>query len=114
TTSSGGGNAATTPSDVHWEFNGQTWQATGIMVRVGHLRDLAARFQQLADAFPPPLEGDSHTTNVAPGQTVTVGETIATAVGLRATKNVFFDFGVYDLRARNAASANPAWLAEHS
>ena len=76
----------------------------GIMHRLGHLRDLSPRFQALANAFPPAVENDSRTTLVPQGQRVTIGEVIATAVGLRATTNVFFDWGVYDLRARNGVA----------
>lgn len=40
---------------------------------------------------------------------------VATGVGLRdADRNVFLDFGVYDLRQRNAISADAAWLASHN
>ena len=42
--------------------------------------------------------GDTHlafTGTVAGACAVPVGEVIATAVGLRATTNVFFDWGVY-------------------
>ena len=36
---------------------------------------------------------------------MTAGETIATAVGFRTTNNAGVDWGVYDLRQRNAATA---------
>ncbi len=75
----------------------------GIMYRLGHLRELSSRFQLLADTFPPASETDSRTTNVDPGQAVTSGEVVATAIGIRANGNVFVDWGVYDLRAPNAS-----------
>jgi hypothetical protein len=84
----------------------------GIMHRVGHLRELTARFQAIADGFPSATEGDSRTTNVS-GQTVTAGEAIATAIGFRTTNNRFYDWGVFDLRQRNARSADAAWAAAH-
>lgn len=85
----------------------------GIMFRFGHLRDLAARFQAIADTLPPPVELDSRSTRVS-GVTVTAGEVIGTGVGLRdSARNVFFDYGVYDLRQRNAASQDPGWFAAH-
>jgi len=86
----------------------------GIMLRFGHLRDLPARFQAIADSLPAPIELDSRSTRVN-GVTVALGEVIGTGVGLRdSARNVFFDYGVYDLRQRNASSADPAWLAAHN
>ena len=41
-----------------------------------------------------------------------VGETIGTAVGY-LSGNFFLDWGVYNLRARNEASEDSAWLAQH-
>lgn len=42
------------------------------------------------------------------------GDVLATAVGFRnPPRNVFVDFGVYDLRQKNAASEDPAWAAAH-
>lgn len=85
----------------------------GIMYRLGHLRDLSARFQALAETLPAALEGNSVTRPIT-GQTVAQGEAIATGIGLRDRGlNVFVDFGVYDLRQRNAASQNGAWFAAH-
>jgi hypothetical protein len=49
-----------------------------------------------------------------PGNASALGELTGTATGLRNTSNIFLDYGMYDLRARNASSANPAWLAEHN
>lgn len=85
----------------------------GMMFRFGHLRELTGKFQALADTLPAPSELDSRTTNFTPGTMLTDGELIATAVGVRTTANVFVDWGVYDLRQRNASSADPAWLAAH-
>ena len=85
----------------------------GIFYRLGHLRDLSARFQALADTLPAAVEGDSRNTFFS-GQTVTQGETIATGIGIRDRGlNVFVDFGVSDLRQRNASSQNAAWFAAH-
>lgn len=85
----------------------------GIMHRFDHLRDLAPLLQQLADLFPPAREGDSRTTPVAGGRIVRAGERLAAGVGGPATRNIFFDWGVYDLRRRNDASRNAAWLVAH-
>jgi hypothetical protein len=86
----------------------------GVMFRLGHLRELSPRFQTFADMLPPPLEADSHMTVYQAGTTITDGEAMATAIGIRANTNVFVDWGVYDLRQRNAASADPAWFAAHN
>ncbi|MFA5909909.1 MAG: hypothetical protein WC815_14110 [Vicinamibacterales bacterium] len=85
----------------------------GIMFRFGHLRDLPPKFQAIADTLPAPVELDSRSTPIS-GVTVTLGEVLGTGVGLRdSARNVFFDYGVYDLRQRNASSNDPAWLAAH-
>lgn len=87
----------------------------GIMIRLGHLRELSPKLQAIADAFPPPVELDSRMTTVPGNQTVTPGELVATHTGVRDNGlNVFLDYGVYDLGQRNAASQNPAWLASHN
>lgn len=41
--------------------------ACGILYRLGHLRDLSPRFQQIAASLPPAVEGDSRTSPVAAG-----------------------------------------------
>ena len=84
--------------------------ACGIMYRFDHVLTLSARFQQTAEAWP--LSSDSRTTMTAPGQTVTAGETIATAVG--QSGNVFFDWGVYDLRRRNGSAAPEGELSSYA
>jgi hypothetical protein len=84
----------------------------GIMQRIGHLRDLTPRFAALAATLPAAAEGDSRFTTFS-GQVATAGEAIATATGIRANTNVFVDWGVYDLRQRNASSGDPAWFAAH-
>jgi hypothetical protein len=86
----------------------------GIMHRFGHLRDLAPRFAAVAAGLPQNPEGDSRAIVFENGIQVTAGEVIGTATGLRNTSNIFVDWGMYDLRQRNAAAANPAWLAEHN
>lgn len=84
----------------------------GVMYRFDHLLVLASRFQALAETLPP-ASASTVTTNFAAGQTVSAAETIATAVGFRASQNVSVDWGVYDLRQMNAAAQNAAWLASH-
>ena len=42
------------------------------------------------------------------------GEVLATAVGFRTNGNVFVDWGVFDLRSRNAASETSPWMNRES
>ena len=84
----------------------------GIMYRLGHLLTLDPKYQTIADNFPVAVEGDSRTTNVNPQVSVTAGETIATSVGItKGGLNVFFDFGVYDVKTKNLASQDATWAA---
>lgn len=86
----------------------------GLMYRIGHLYTLTPEFQTLAEQFTPAQEGQSQTQFIEPPIFVPAGTVIATAVGVTANTNTFFDFGVYDLRQKNAASENPTWAAEHT
>jgi hypothetical protein len=54
------------------------------------------------------------TTKLATPVAVKAGDLIATAIGHRVNSNFSFDFGVYDLRKRNKASADSAWAATHA
>lgn len=85
----------------------------GMMYRFDHLYTLSPKFAAIAEEFRQPVEGDSRGTKVNP-VSVEADEIIATAVGLKSNKNVFVDWGVYDLRQKNKAAQDPAWLAEHS
>ena len=85
----------------------------GIMYRFDHLLVLTPKFQAIADALPQPKENDSRTTNFDPVIPVKAGEEVATEIGFRTTKNNAVDFGVYDLRKRNAISQNANWTNEH-
>lgn len=84
----------------------------GIMVRIGHLLKLSPEFQAYADQLPVGAPGDSRTTKFTTNTAVKAGTLIATEVGFANTKNVFFDFGVYDLRQTNEASKDPAFAEE--
>lgn len=87
--------------------------ACGIMHRLDHLRDLSPALESLANLMPPAVEGDSRTIEAPPGMVVTAGAVLASAVGMPVARNVFLDWGVYDLRAMNESSRDPAWLAQH-
>lgn len=86
----------------------------GIRYRFDHLLVLSPALARIAEQLPPAREGDSRTTVVRPPAWVAAGEILATAVGIRRGPNVGVDFGVYDLRQKNAASGNPAWARLYS
>ena len=85
----------------------------GIMYRFDHLQGLAPPLQRVASILPPATPGDSRTTDVPPGFTVSAGEIVGTSVGFPVAGNFFFDGGVYDLRQRNPSGQSPAWQATH-
>lgn len=84
----------------------------GIWHRLDHLLELSPRFQALADTLPEPEELQSMTTSFPPGLNVSEGEVIATQIGIPGV-NIFFDWGVYDLRQMNESSMDPDWLDAH-
>lgn len=85
----------------------------GIMYRLDHLKTLTSKFQAVAETLPAAGEMTSATTNISPSFEVKAGEKIATAVGFSKNfKNVSFDFGVYDLRSKNAASQSSAYTSK--
>ena len=85
----------------------------GIMYRFDHLVGLSPTLQTVASRLPPPTEGDSRTTEAPPGLTVRAGDVVSASVGLPAAGNIFFDWGVYDLRQRNSPGQSAAWSAAH-
>lgn len=85
----------------------------GVMYRLDHLLTLGEKLQKIADTLPAAQPDQSQTTNINPPVAVSAGETLATAVGHTVNNNVSFDWGVYDLRQKNAASADSAWAASH-
>ena len=86
----------------------------GIMHRFDHLAILSPQFARLAEQLPSPVADDSRTTNFTPPVPVTAGQVIGTAVGSQKTNNVFLDWGVYDLRAMNAAAQDPTWKSQYN
>jgi len=89
-----------------FEFEGNC----GVSFRFDHLRKLTAKFEAVVSVFP--IKEDTRTDLVSPPVAVTVGEVIATEVGI--LNNVFVDFGVYNMRQKNEASKDPAWASAHS
>lgn len=85
----------------------------GLAFRFDHLLTLSSALQAAVDKFPAPKPDDSQTTKLNTALNLKAGDTIATAVGFKNTKNVSFDFGVYDLRTPNLASKNTEYAAAH-
>lgn len=83
--------------EVQYMFDFQS--DCGIRYRFDHLLTLTPKFAEIAKKLPDPKVGDSRTTSIEP-VSVKEGELIATAVGFKNSKNVFVDFGVYDLRGK--------------
>lgn len=70
----------------------------GISFRFDHAADLIPKIQEVMETLPEAAEEDSRTTNIDPQIKFTQGELVASAVGIKKDNNVFFDFGMYDLR----------------
>ncbi len=86
----------------------------GVLYRVGHLRELPEEMMALTLAWPEAKEGDSRTQSISPPVFLKQGKTLGTAVGIIKDKNTFFDFGVYDYRTTNAASASSSYKTVHA
>lgn len=87
--------------------------ACGIRYRFDHLLVLEPKFAKIIEKLPPAKVDDSRTTRIDPPVSVKQGEILATAVGLRQSKNVFVDWGVYDMRQKNQPSQDPNWARQH-
>lgn len=91
----------------------------GIMYKLDHLRELTSKFEEILDNIPMGSEGDSRTTVILPPVFVTEGEHVATKVGFENFpsgangRNVFVDFGLYDLRETNGVNYDSAFRAKH-
>ncbi|MBP7807564.1 hypothetical protein KA047_03660 [Candidatus Saccharibacteria bacterium] len=85
----------------------------GVKYRLDHLLVLTPEMQKLADSLPAAKENQSQTTDFTQEYPVKAGDKVATAVGFKNIKNVGFDFGLYDLRQKNAASKKSGYEAAH-
>lgn len=83
------------------------------MYRVGHLRELPANLQTIAEAFPAATTS-SAMQSIDPAVPVKLGEVLATKVGIISDGNTFFDWGVYDFRQENEASKAVSYQSAHS
>lgn len=85
----------------------------GVMIRLGHIRELSEKLSKIADTWPQPTES-SATHGVNPPVQIKKGESLGTKVGIIKGRNVFFDLGVYDYRQQNSASNVAAFRSAHS
>lgn len=83
----------------------------GMMYRLDHLYALAPKIQEQIELTPEAKVDDTRGVNFQNPITFKAGEIIATEVGHRFNSNFGFDFGVYDLRKRNEAAKDPAYVA---
>lgn len=79
----------------------------GFVYRFDHPRVLSPKIAEAVKNLPPATENDSRTTYINPPVWVDAGEIVATSVGI--TKNIFVDFGLYDVRKPNNVTPNPTW-----
>lgn len=86
----------------------------GIMYKLDHLLKLTVTFEKMFNSIPMGGEGDSRTTEIQPAVFVAKGEHIATKIGFEKSRNIFFDFGLYDLRKKNDIVYDAVFRAEHS
>ncbi|MBI5045323.1 MAG: hypothetical protein HZC02_05365 [Candidatus Levybacteria bacterium] len=91
----------------------------GIMVMHDHLLILSPKLQAVFDKLPLNKNGDSRTTYISPKVYIKKGEVLALKIGYEKfpggykNKNVFVDFGLYDLRKTNGIDYNSLFLAKH-
>lgn len=89
----------------------------GIMYSLGHLLELTPKFLAIINTLPL-IDDDAegfHVTqfyDVDPPVPVTAGEALATKAGYAIPHNVFFDFGVFDLRHPNGFTIRPEWAKQ--
>lgn len=86
----------------------------GISYRFDHVIDLVPKIQEAMETLPKAIPGDSRTTNISPQIEFTQGEMVANSVGIKKNNNVFFDFGMYDLREDGKfRTTNAEFLKNH-
>ncbi len=91
----------------------------GIMYKLDHLREVTAKFKEILNNIPMGAEGDSRTTEIQPAVYVAKSEHVATKVGFENfpggynNRNVFVDFGVYDLRKTNGVQYDSAFQSKY-
>lgn len=76
----------------------------GVMVMHDHFLTLSPKLEEALSKLPLNQEGDSRTTNIEPKAAIKKGDVLATEIGhknYKGQKNIFVDFGLYDLRQTN-------------
>ncbi len=92
----------------------------GMMYKLDHIRELTVKFKEILNNIPMGDEGDSRTTEIRPAIFVAKSEQVATKVGFEnfpggyKDKNIFVDFGLYDLRKTNGVNYDSAFRGKHS
>lgn len=84
----------------------------GIMVMHDHLLTLSPKLQATFDILIVGNDGDSRTTNLG-SVNIKKGEVLATEVGFKENKNVFLDFGLYDLGRTNGVNYDSSFRSKH-
>lgn len=88
----------------------------GIMVMHDHFFSLSPKLKALFDKLPVNKDGDSRTTFIEPKVYIKKGELLASEVGyknFKGSKNIFVDFGLYDLRKTNGIVYSSAFRADN-
>ena len=106
------GSRYTESGEVQYMFD--VMNNCGVMYRMDHLRTLSDDMQKIAETFPEPSGGDSRTQQVSPAIYVKQGAQLATSIGFIKSKNVGFDWGVYDYRNQNEASKSASYQSAHA
>jgi hypothetical protein len=88
----------------------------GLMVMHDHFLTLSLKLESALAFLPLNKEGDSRTTNIEPKVFIKKGEVLATEIGhkdFHGQKNIFVDFGLYDLRKTNGIVYDSAFRANN-
>jgi len=79
----------------------------GWVIRIDHLAEVTPEISKILSVLPPPREGDSRVTSIAPVK-IASGTVVATKVGFPSQRNYFFQYGLFDVRKRNNVATNNA------
>jgi len=88
----------------------------GIMVMHDHLLTLSPKLKAVFDKLPINPNGDTRTTNIEPKVRIKKGDVLATEIGYKnfeGRKNIFVDFGLYDLRKTNGIDYDSVFRSKH-
>lgn len=91
----------------------------GIMVMNDHMLTPSPRLEEVLADIPVGKDGDSRTTFINPPVFIEKGDLIATEVGYpnfpggHNDKNIFVDFGLYDLRETNGVNYDEEFRAKY-